>query len=53
MSSKSLSLQTRLNWLIDASVFSGGVISGITGVYFLFLPSGGYRGGRHRIIRVQ
>ena len=47
MSSKSLSLQTRLNWLIDASVSSGGVIAGITGVYFLFLPSGGYRGGRN------
>jgi len=47
MSSKSLSLKTRLNWLIDAAVFIGGLIASITGIYFLFLPSGGYRGGRN------
>lgn len=47
MSSQSLSLKTRLNWLIDAAVFLGGLIAAITGVYFLFLPSGGYRGGRN------
>ena len=47
MSNRSLSLQTRINWLIDASVFIGGLIASITGIYFLFLPSGGYRGGRN------
>ncbi len=47
MSKRSLSLQTRINWLIDASVFIGGVIASISGIYFLFLPSGGYRGGRN------
>ncbi len=47
MSSRGLSLKTRMNWLIDASVFLGGVLAAITGIYFLFLPSGGYRGGRN------
>jgi protein-S-isoprenylcysteine O-methyltransferase Ste14 len=47
MSSKSLSLRTRINWLIDASIFVGGLIASLTGIYFLFLPSGGFRGGRN------
>jgi len=42
-----LSLQTRANWLIDASVFASGLLAAITGIYFLFLPTGGYRGGRN------
>jgi hypothetical protein len=47
MSHKSLSLQTRFNWLLDVVVFACGLIASITGIYFLFLPSGGYRGGRN------
>jgi len=42
-----LSLQTRRNWLIDAAVLLGGLIATLSGIYFLFLPSGGYRGGRN------
>jgi hypothetical protein len=42
-----MSTQTRMNWLIDAAVFLGGVLAGLSGVYFLFLPSGGYQGGRN------
>jgi hypothetical protein len=42
-----ISKQTRANWLIDAAVFIGGVLAAITGIYFLFLPSGGYQGGRN------
>ena len=43
----SMSLQTRTNWLIDAAAFLGGLLASITGIYFLFLPTGGYRGGRN------
>jgi Domain of unknown function (DUF4405) len=43
----SFSIQTRRNWLIDAAVFFGGVLATLSGVYFLFLPSGGYQGGRN------
>jgi drug/metabolite transporter (DMT)-like permease len=42
-----MSMQTRMNWLIDAAVFLGGILAGLSGIYFLFLPSGGYRGGRN------
>ncbi|MFN2273099.1 MAG: DUF4405 domain-containing protein, partial [Anaerolineae bacterium] len=40
-------MQTRTNWLIDAAVFLGGIVAALSGVYFLFLPSGGYQGGRN------
>jgi hypothetical protein len=42
-----MSMQTRMNWLIDAAVFLGGIMAALSGVYFLFLPSGGYQGGRN------
>jgi hypothetical protein len=42
-----MSMQTRMNWLIDAVVFIGGILAGLSGVYFLYLPSGGYQGGRN------
>lgn len=42
-----MSMQTRKNWLIDAAVFLGGVIAALSGIYFLYLPSGGYQGGRN------
>ncbi|MBI5305635.1 MAG: DUF4405 domain-containing protein [Chloroflexi bacterium] len=42
-----LSLQTRANWLVDASVLVSGLLAALTGIYFLFFPSGGYRGGRN------
>lgn len=45
--SKSIAPQTRNNWLIDFVLFSGAVIASITGIYFLFLPVGGYQGGRN------
>jgi preprotein translocase subunit SecY len=42
-----ISMQTRKNWLIDAAVFIGGLVAALSGIYFLFLPSGGFRGGRN------
>jgi hypothetical protein len=47
MPNNTLSSKTRLNWLIDAAVFGGGLLASISGIYFLFFPSGGYRGGRN------
>jgi uncharacterized membrane protein len=44
-----LSARTRANWLINASVFVGGMIAGLSGIYFLFVPSGGYQGGRNAL----
>ncbi len=42
-----ISSQTRNNWLIDAAVFVSALIASLSGIYFLFLPSGGYQGGRN------
>jgi preprotein translocase subunit SecY len=42
-----VSKQTRNNWLIDAALFFGALIASFSGIYFLFLPSGGYQGGRN------
>ena len=39
--------QTRNNWLIDVVLFIGAFFASVTGVYFLFLPVGGYQGGRN------
>lgn len=42
-----MSMATRKNWLIDFAVFLGGVLAALSGIYFLYLPSGGYQGGRN------
>jgi hypothetical protein len=44
---RSISWKTRKNWLIDFAVFCGGVLAILSGIYFLYLPSGGYQGGRN------
>jgi preprotein translocase subunit SecY len=42
-----VSRQTQRNWLVDASLFSSAVVAMLSGIYFLFLPIGGYQGGRN------
>lgn len=42
---RSVSSKTRNNWLIDTAVFLGALLAMLTGVYFLYLPSGGSAGG--------
>ena len=44
---KPMSKETRRNWLVDAALAVGAVVAVLTGIYFLFLPSGGYQGGRN------
>jgi len=48
-----ISKQTRHNWLVDATVFSGALLATLTGIYFLFLPVGGYQGGRNPAYGLQ
>jgi len=38
---------TRRNWWIDLSLFSSAILASLSGIYFLFLPVGGYQGGRN------
>ena len=42
-----LSAKTRKNWLIDAALALGGLLAALSGIYFLYLPTGGYHGGRN------
>ncbi len=42
-----LSKQTQRNWLIGLVNALGGLVAGVSGIYFLFIPSGGYQGGRN------
>lgn len=42
-----MSAQTRKNWLIDAALFLSALAATASGVYFLFVTSGGYQGGRN------
>lgn len=42
-----VSKQTRNNWLIDAGLALSAMLAMISGIYFLFLPVGGYQGGRN------
>jgi hypothetical protein len=44
---ESMSTRTRVNWMLDFLVFLVGILAAISGVYFLFNPSGGFQGGRN------
>jgi hypothetical protein len=45
-------MQTRKKWLLDAIVFLSGLVAALSGIYFLFIPSGGYQGGRNPVYGV-
>lgn len=49
----SLSAQTRNNWLVDAALGGSAALAALSGVYFLYFPQGGYRGGRNALAQVQ
>lgn len=50
---RSMSSQTRINWLIDVAVFFSAVVAILSGIYFLFYTSGGYQGGRNTSYGVE
>jgi hypothetical protein len=50
---QTVSKQTQKNWWVDAALFSSAIIAALSGIYFLFLPSGGYRGGRNSLYNAQ
>lgn len=47
MKPRTVSTPTRNNWLLDMGLLASGLVAALSGVYFLFLPTGGYRGGRN------
>jgi hypothetical protein len=50
---RTLSSKTTVNWLIDATVYLGALLASLSGIYFLFVPSGGYQGGRNPLFNLK
>jgi len=42
-----VSEQTKNNWLVDSVLLLSALFVSISGIYFLYLPIGGYQGGRN------
>jgi hypothetical protein len=53
ISTQTVSKQTQKNWWIDAALFISAVVATLSGIYFLYLPSGGYQGGRNPTYNLQ
>jgi hypothetical protein len=47
MSKQIVSKQTQRIWWIDTGLFVSAMIASLSGIYFLFLPNGGFQGGRN------
>jgi hypothetical protein len=39
--------KTRRKWIIDVVLLLSGIAAALSGIYFMYLPSGGYQGGRN------
>jgi len=53
MERKTVSTQTRNNWLLDTGLLISAVGVAVSSVYFLYLLSGGYQGGRNPAYNIQ
>ena len=53
MTIQCVSKQTQRNWWIDAGLFISAMLATISGIYFLYLPTGGFQGGRNPLYNVQ
>ncbi len=47
MAKRIQAIRGRNKWLLAAVVFLSGLVAALSGIYFLFVPSGGYQGGRN------
>ena len=53
MEHRTVSDQTRNNWLLDIGLMISAAVVAASSLYFLYLPSGGYRGGRNPAHNLQ
>jgi preprotein translocase subunit SecY len=53
MTKQTVSKQTQKNWWIDAALFTSAILAAISGIYFLFLPTGGFQSGRNPLYGIQ
>lgn len=47
-----ISDKTRLNWMVDMLLFVSAFTSSVSGLYLLFAPRGGFRGGRNAVANI-
>ena len=50
---RGMSKITQRNWWIDAVLFGSALIAALSGLYFLYFPTGGYQGGRNPTYNIQ
>lgn len=53
MATQAVSKQTQKQWWINTMLFTSAVLAALSGIYFLFLPKGGFQGGRNPLYNVQ
>jgi hypothetical protein len=53
MAPQAVSKQTQKQWWINAALFISAVLAALSGIYFLYLPTGGFQGGRNPLYNVQ
>ena len=53
MSTQCVSKETQKHWWINAVLLTSAVLAALSGIYFLYLPTGGFQGGRNPLYNVQ
>jgi preprotein translocase subunit SecY len=53
MSTQFISQKTQKNWWIDTALFGSAIVAALSGIYFLFLPKGGFQGGRNPLYNIH
>jgi hypothetical protein len=53
MAMQCVSKQTQKHWWVNAALFTSAVLAALSGIYFLYLPTGGFQGGRNPLYNVQ
>jgi hypothetical protein len=53
MAMQCVSEQTQKHWWVNSALFTSAVLAALSGVYFLYLPTGGFHGGRNPLYNIQ
>ena len=53
MAMQCVSKQTQKHWWINAALFTSAVLATLSGIYFLYLPTVGFQGGRNPLYNIQ
>ncbi len=53
MAMQCVSKQTQKHWWVNSALFTSAVLAALSGIYFLYFPSGGFQGGRNPMYNIQ